>query len=322
MFGLEKCYKGYRVTKHQYTNWEQISTVKYLPRTTQPNLNASVTCSTPLRNVCLMDLYGALAPFLGASKLLGLPIQWPTDTDSTSHLKKCLQSLWTCILIFINLSVNLTLVYFMATASENLNLTMTGDVIFKLLIVSEGLCAVMSILLNLAFKNKITQLLRTLQQCDEWLHEINLEMEFKSHRRFVWKFLVIYYLLTVLSCLYNSFETYHFVSWDVNVVIFMYALLVTLSTITVLSHMILTLIGIFVRFRTLNSGIRKFLNKNDSSVITTKLSIITNSNYLSAVVLIPKLAALHLALKELILSANQCFSFQVMLLHTKVLSNS
>lgn len=235
------------------------------------------------------------------------------EKQSTTAVQRRVKFVLNCVLTVANILALVIFTYFMVEVGDEFYSTLLANKVYKILTMFNGLAAVMSIGIFFVNREKQSKILDKLKQCDKLLLEINLQMDYKKQgktvQRALWSHAAVILILSVYMAYISIFV------FPMSVVIFLsfYMFYTQMSSTLTFGHMAISLLAILIRVRALNLGLYLHclydkahpFTKRNSQIIITQTSSLEKSGVLR------NLAVIDQILKDLIVLANQCFSFQV-----------
>uniref|UniRef100_A0A7G3AH57 Gustatory receptor n=1 Tax=Lutzomyia longipalpis TaxID=7200 RepID=A0A7G3AH57_LUTLO len=263
--------------------------------------------SEPIKNI-----YDVIYPFYVISKLCGFaafPLRVPKSKKQAIKLfiQNCLFAVMIIILQWYVLTLHSSGAedYFAIATSSSISQFTLG------LLTTIGLMNFfISFSMNFILQKYIKKLLEKFCINDQDMEKIGIKVDLRSQRRFIYIFLIISFLQAlVVATLTQAVMNYYELSFLYIERITTYVFF-TIGYTTLVGHMFLALVAIYVRYKLLNQSFRKRF------VIIP--SIIENIDKSSEVTIDPedqvirKFAIIHDRLNSIIRETNTCFSFQTM----------
>uniref|UniRef100_A0A3F2ZDJ7 Gustatory receptor n=1 Tax=Lutzomyia longipalpis TaxID=7200 RepID=A0A3F2ZDJ7_LUTLO len=264
--------------------------------------------SEPIKNI-----YDVIYPFYVISKLCGFaafPLRVPKSKKQAIKLfiQNCLFAVMIIILQWYVLTLHSSGAedYFAIATSSSISQFTLG------LLTTIGLMNFfISFSMNFILQKYIKKLLEKFCINDQDMEKIGIKVDLRSQRRFIYIFLIISFLQAlVVATLTQAVMNYYELSFLYIERITTYVFF-TIGYTTLVGHMFLALVAIYVRYKLLNQSFRKRF------VIIP--SIIENIDKSSEVTIDPedqvirKFAIIHDRLNSIIRETNTCFSFQIMM---------
>lgn len=212
------------------------------------------------RSCRTMDIYQVIFPFYLISKLTGYSCFGLSYNSASLPLKKKrLHLLSNCLLIAVNIFLNLQQMVFAQYFAQNIFTTVTGRILSKSLFNVNGVMYTISILVSLLVRNKTRLFVKKLLQFDTIYCQYFAPMDYHKHRRHLLYYLMI--VFTLASVLVAGFmlavdRGSSKFKLDKSYLYFLFFCIVSIVNYSVLlSHITLALAAVHVRFRSINNNI-------------------------------------------------------------------